>query len=168
MRVAVLWGALSMAFTGPAWAQKYDQSVQVETQAETIRGDVVRYVPSRLIVVRIDDGREVSYRLSPGLRVPANVQAGQRITLLTDRSADGSPTIVRRVSTSSGKPVSGRVEAYSAGKSITLLRADGIRTTYALNPLSQVPGDPLLGKRITIVPVDAREAVVQTITIREP
>jgi translation initiation factor IF-1 len=104
MRVAVLAGAFSMAFTVVASAQTYDQSVQVEMKAETIRGDVVRYVPGRMVVVRIEDGREVSYRLPQGLKVPANVKVGQKITLLTDRSADGSPTIVKRMTTTSGKP----------------------------------------------------------------
>lgn len=171
MRVAVLLGAFSMALTGVASAQTYDQTVQIEMKAETISGDVVRYVPGRMVVVRIDDGREVSYRLSQGLRVPANVQVGQKITLLTDRSADGSPTIVKLMTTTSLKPeghFSGQVEAYTAGKSITLLRADGSRMTYAITPQSRVPADPLIGKRITIVPVDPRERVVQTITIREP
>jgi hypothetical protein len=168
MRTSVLLGALSLAFTGLAAAQTYDQTVMVETQAETLRGDVVRYQPGRVIVVRIDDGREITYRLSPRLAVPASVKVGQPVTLLTDRSADGSPTIVRRVTTTGGNPISGRVEAYAAGKSITLLRADGSRNTYAIDPQSRVPADPLLGKQITLVPIDASELVVQTITIRQP
>jgi hypothetical protein len=31
-----------------------------------------------------------------------------------------------------------------------------------------VPGDVMIGKSITIVPVNPQEAVVQTITIRQP
>jgi len=288
MRISVSLGALSIALASVASAPTHGAAAQVET-VTTISGDVVRYEPGRVIVVRGSDGREVAYTLSPRIALPAQVKVGQRVTLHTERSADGSPTTVSRIVTTSVTPqgnvqtttdetrttaagattksrittisgevmqyepgrtivvrepgrevvtytlapdasvpadiqvgktvtlyaepeadgststvrrvlttsvtpeggtkstteetrtsasgstttttttsIAGTVEAYTAGKSITLLRSDGSRVTYTITPQSNVPQSVLIGKPITIVPVDPREYVVRTITVREP
>ena len=48
-----------------------------------------------------------------------------------------------------------------------MLRSDGSRVTYVISPQSTVPEGLVIGKTITIVPVDPREQVVRTITVRE-
>ena len=288
MRISVSLGALSIALASVASAPTHGAAAQVET-VTTISGDVVRYEPGRVIVVRGSDGKEVAYTLSPRVALPAQVKVGQRVTLHTERSADGSPTTVSRIVTTSVTPqgnvqtttdetrttaagattksrittisgevmqyepgrtivvrepgrevvtytlapdasvpadiqvgktvtlyaepeadgntstvrrvlstsvtpeggtkstteetrtsasgstttttttsIAGTVEAYTAGKSITLLRSDGTRVTYTITSQSKVPQSVLIGKPITIVPVDPREYVVRTITVREP
>lgn len=288
MRLSVLSGALAIALVGVASAQTYNQAAQVETRTVTISGDVVRYEPGRVIVVRGQDGKEVTYTLSPSITVPADVQVGKKVTLYTERGADGTPTTVSRVVTTSVTPegnvkattdetrktasgevtktrsttitgevvkyepgqtivvrepsskvvtytlapdvsvppdiqvgrkvtlyaepsadggatlvkrvtttsvtpegrtrstteetrtnasgsttttttttVSGKVDAYTAGKSITVLRSDGSRVTYGITSLSSVPEGLVIGKTIVIVPVNPREQVVRTITVRE-
>jgi hypothetical protein len=289
MRLSVFLGALSIALASFVSAQTYNEAAQVETKTVTISGDVVRYEPGQVIVIRGIDNKEVSYTLSSSIALPGDLQVGQKVTLYTDRSADGSPTtvsrivtttvtsegkvkattdetrttasgdvtrsrtttisgevvkyepgqaivvrdpsrrlvtytlaadasvpadiqvgkkvtlytesaadgsatMVKRVTTTSVTPqgrtkstteetrtdaagstttttttdISGRVEAYTAGKTITMLRTDGSRVTYTINSQSTVPGDVVIGKTITIVPSNSPDHVVETITIREP
>jgi hypothetical protein len=287
MKLSVLLGTFLIA--GVASAQTYN-ATPVETKTVTISGDVVRYEPGKVIVVRGEDGKEVAYTLSPRIAVPADVQVGQKVTLHTEYSAGGQPTTVSRIVTTSltsegkvkvqtddtrtsasgrrimkrtttisgevvkyepgqaivvreptrgvvtytlapnasvpadiqvGKNVtlytepgldgnartitrvttttsvtpegrtkstteetrtdasgstttttttniSGRVDTYTAGKSITVLRSDGTRATYLITSQSSVPENLMIGKTITLVPVNPREQVVQTITISQP
>jgi hypothetical protein len=165
-----------------------------KTRVTTTSGEVVKYEPGRAIVVREPSRGVVTYTLGPDVSVPADIQVGKQVTLITEPGAEGGATTVRRVTTTSVTPegrtkstteetrtdpagstttttttnISGRVEAYTAGKSITVLRSDGSRLNYSITSLSSVPEDLVIGKTITIVPVNPREQVVQTITIREP
>lgn len=166
-----------------------------KTRTTTLSGEVVKYEPGRAIVVREPSRGVVTYTLGPDVSVPADIQVGKQVTLVTEPGVEGGATTVRRVTTTSVTPegrtkstteetrtdpagsttttttttnISGRVEAYTAGKSITVLRSDGSRVNYSITSLSSVPEDLVIGKTITIVPVDPREQVVQTITIREP
>jgi hypothetical protein len=289
MRLSVFLGVLSVALAGVASAHTHNDGAQVATKTVTISGDVVRYEPGQVIVIRGQDGKDIAYTLSPRIKVPADVQVGQKVTLYTERSASGSPTTVSRIvttsitsegkvkvqtddtrTTASGRrtemrtttingelvkydpgqaivvrdpsrgvvtytlapnasvpadiqvgqnvtlytepgadgnartitrvtttsvtpegetkttteetrtdasgatttttttQVSGRVETYTAGKSITVLRSDGSLATYVITSQSRVPQDLVTGKTITLVPINPREDVVQTITIREP
>jgi hypothetical protein len=290
MRLSVSLAALSIAFVSVASAQTYNEGARVETKTVTISGDVVRYEPGQVIVIRGQDGKEITYTLSPRIKVPPDVQVGQKVTLYTEHGASGSPTTVSKVvttsitsegkvkvqtddtrTTASGKRtqkhtttingevvkyepgqaivirepsrgvvtytlapnasvpgdiqvgknvtlytepgvdgtartitrvttttsvtpegrtkstteetrtdasgstttttttnISGRVDTYTAGKSITVLRSDGTRETYLITSQSSVPENVMIGKTITLVPVNPREQVVQTITIREP
>jgi len=165
-----------------------------KTRVTTTSGEVVKYEPGPAIVVREPSRGVVTYTLGPDVSVPADIQVGKQVTLITEPGAEGGATTVRRVTTTSVTPegrtkstteetrtdpagstttttttnISGRVEAYTAGKSITVLRSDGSRVNYSITSLSSVPEDLVIGKTITIVPVNPREQVVQTITIREP
>jgi hypothetical protein len=49
-----------------------------------------------------------------------------------------------------------------------VLRSDGSLVTYSITSQSSVPGNVVIGKPITIVPVNPGDTVVQTITIRQP
>jgi hypothetical protein len=164
------------------------------TSTTTISGEVVKYEPGRTIVVREPGHKVATYTLAADASVPADIRLGENVTLLTEPVADGRSRLVRRVTTTSITPagrtqstteetrtdrsgvtttttttnLAGRVEAYTAGKTITVLRSDGSRATYSINSASSVPGEVEIGKTITIIPVDPREYVVQTITIRQP
>jgi hypothetical protein len=142
-----------------------------------INGEVVRYEPGRVIVVRSRDKGEVSYTLMPSLTVPSDVQVGRTVTLYTEPGEDGA-TLVKRVTTTSVTPsgnvqrtteetrtspsgerttettttVSGTVQAYEPSKSITVTRADGTQVTYMINDESQLPTGIAVGRRVTIYP----------------
>ena len=63
--------------------------------------------------------------------------------------------------------VSGTVDAYEAGKTLTVTRSDGSKVTYLLNRKSKVPAGLLIGKTVSILPVattDSAEPVAQTVT----
>ena len=62
---------------------------------------------------------------------------------------------------------SGKVEAYEAGKTLTLTRVDGSKVTYVIDAKSKVPVDLVIGQTVSIQPVAASgpgERVAQTIT----
>jgi len=61
----------------------------------------------------------------------------------------------------------GKVAAYEAGKTLTITRADGTKSTYLLNDKSAVPVDLVVGKSVTILPLATNnpgEPIAQTIT----
>ncbi len=164
----------------------------------TVVGDVIRYEPGRVIVVRGTDDREVSYNLTGNVAIPADVRVGRRVTLYTEPGRDGGTQLVSRVTTTSITPegnverttedtrttpyggttttstttVSGRVDAYVPGKTLTITRADGTKATYVITGTSTVPADLALGKTIAIVPVTTVNAngdlVVRTISYVKP
>lgn len=169
------------------------QTTKTETKYATVDGDVVRYEPGHVIVVRGADNKEITYTLTPAVTVPAEVKVGRRVTLFTEPGADGTTQLVSRVTTTSVMPdgdvkrttedtrhlgtgatsvttttsISGKVEAYEAGKTLTLSRSDGSKVTYVINPKSKVPADLMIGKTVTIQPMATSgpgEPVAQTIT----
>jgi hypothetical protein len=169
------------------------QTTQTQTQYVTVDGEVVRYEPGRVIVIRGADQKEVSYALSPAIVVPAEVKIGRRVTLFTEAGPDGKTQLVSRVTTMSVTPegqvkrttedtrtspagvttkttttnISGKVMSYETGKAVTITKADGTKATYLLNEKSKVPSDLVVGKTITILPLTTttpEETVVETIT----
>jgi hypothetical protein len=161
-----------------------------KTQETTISGEVVRYQPGRTIVLRQPDRKVVTYALAPNVALPADVKVGRKVTLFTEPGTGGTTLVSRVVSTSvtpegnikrtteetrttaSGATtrttttdISGRVEAYESGKTLTILRSDGSKVTYMLNGQSQVPADLAIGKAVTIlVQGSPGEPVAQTVT----
>jgi hypothetical protein len=154
---------------------------QTQTEVVTpvvITGEVVRYEPGRVIVVRSADKGEISYTLMPSLTVPADVQVGRTVNLYTE-AGEGGTTLVKRVTTTSVTPsgqvkrtteetrtsptgeqttrtttkISGTVQAYEAGKSITLTQADGTQVTYVINETSQLPEGIAIGRRVILYPM---------------
>ena len=164
----------------------------------TVVGDVIRYEPGRVIVVRGSDNREVSYNLTGDVTIPADVRVGRRVTLYTEPGPHGGTQVVTRVTTTSITPegnvqrttedtrttpsgtttttttttVTGRVEAYVPGRTLTITRADGTQATYIITGTSSIPADLAPGKTIAIVPVttlnENGELVVRTITYVKP
>jgi hypothetical protein len=171
--VALLTGS---ALGASAQTQTSTETTRTEVKPIVITGEVVRYEPGHVIVVRSSNG-EVSYTLMPSLTVPAEVQVGRTVSLYTEPGEDGN-TIVKRVTTTSVMPsgqvkrttettrtsptgetttqtsttTSGTVEAYVAGKSITVIRPDGTQVTYIINDQSQMPTGIAVGRHVTIYP----------------
>ena len=175
-----------------ASGQALAQTTQTETKYVTVDGEVVRYEAGRVIVIRGADNKEITYTLSPSIVVPVEVKVGRRVMLYTEPGKDGATQLVSRVTTTSvtsdgnvkrttedtrtlpsgattrttTTSISGRVEAYEAGKTLTITRPDGSRVTYVINDKSMVPADLVIGKTVSILPLTSGsgEPVAQTIT----
>jgi hypothetical protein len=194
MKLTVLIAGVCISAGSVAASQALAQTTQTVTKTVTVDGDVVRYEAGHLIVIRGADNKEVTYTLSPGVVLPAEVQIGRRVTLYTEPGSDGKTQLVSRVTTTSVTPegnvtsttedtrrlpsgvttrttttnVSGRVEAYEAGKTLTITRSDGSKVTYVINEKSQVPAGLVIGKTVSIMPLETSgtgEPVAQTITV---
>lgn len=164
---------LSFATTGAAWSQT-ETTTRVEVKPTTITGEVIRLEPGKTIVVR-SGNEEVTYVLAPGVTVPSEVQVGQSVSLQVEPGPAGA-SVVKRVKTTSVTPegqikertettrtdalgqtthtrttVSGRVEAYMPGKSVTVINSKGERVTYVLSSESQVPAEVVMGKEVTVL-----------------
>ena len=191
LNVIVAGLCTSVALLAPG--QAFAQATPTEPKYVTVDGEVVRYEAGRVIVIRGADNKEIVYTLSPSLVVPAEVKVGRRVTLFTEPGRDGATQLVSRVTTTSVTAegaikrttedtrilpsgattlttttnISGKVQAYEAGKTLTLMRADGSKVTYLINDQSNVPGDLVVGKEVSILPVVSTvpgETVAQTIT----
>jgi hypothetical protein len=145
-------------------------------------GRVIRYEPGRVIVIRPADpagSADVTYTLTPDVSIPPDVKVGSDITVSTEAGPDGQTQIVKRVTTTSVTPeghvkqtteatryspdgtrqqtttttINGTVQAYEAGKMLTLVQPDGTRVTYLITNESRVPEGMAVGKTVTLVPV---------------
>lgn len=187
MKLTMFLAGVCIGLAAVASAQT---STKVETKLVTVDGEVIRYEPGKVIVIRSADNKEVSYTLSPEVTVPAEVAIGRRVTLYTAPSMGGTSTVTKVITTSvtpdgstkrtteetktdaSGvttktttTEITGKVEAYESGKTLTVLRSDGSRVTYLINAKSQLPSDLAIGKTVKIIPLGSSpQAVVQTVT----
>ena len=193
MKVSVLIAGLCISIAPAASVKAAAQTTQTGTKYVTVEGEVVRYEAGRVIVIRGTDNKETTYTLSPSIVVPAEVQVGRRITLFTEPGKDGKTQLVSRVTTTSvtsegdvkrttedtrhlpsgattrttTTTITGKVEVYEAGKTLTITQADGSKVTYVINEKSKVPADLVIGKTVSILPLATAgpgEPVVQTIT----
>jgi hypothetical protein len=193
MKASILIVGLCISIAPAALVKASAQTTQTATKYVTVEGEVVRYEPGQVIVIRGADNKETSYTLSPGIVVPEEVQVGRRITLFTEPGSDGAKQLVTRVTTTSvtsegdvkrttedtrhlpsgattrttTTTITGKVEGYEAGKTLTVTQADGSKVTYAINEKSKVPADLVIGKTVTILPLataGAAQPVAQTIT----
>ncbi len=193
MKTHVFVAGLCLSVAAATSSQAFAQTTQTETRYVTVDGEVVRYEPGKVIVIRGADSKEVVYNLSPGIVMPAEVTVGRRVTLYTEPRAGGGTQVVSRVTTTSVTPegnvkrttedtrvlpsgatskttttnITGKVEAYEAGKTLTITRGDGSKVTYLINKTSKVPADLVIGKTVTILPLattDPGDPIAQTIT----
>jgi hypothetical protein len=193
MKLSVLIAGVCISVAPAASGQALAQPAQTETKYVTVEGEVVRYVAGHVIVIRGTDNKEVTYTLSPSIVVPEEVQVGRRIMLFTEPGKDGATQLVSRVTTTSvtsegdvkrttedtrhlpsgattrttTTTITGKVEVYEAGKTLTLTQDDGSKVTYVINEKSKVPADLVIGKTVSIVPLATAgpgEPVAQTIT----
>ena len=64
--------------------------------------------------------------------------------------------------------INGTVQAYEAGKTLTLVQPDGTRVTYLITNESRLPEGMAIGKTVTIVPVlDAKGRPVADVVTYE-
>jgi hypothetical protein len=193
MKIKVFVAGLCISVAPVASAVVFAQATQTETKYVTVDGDVVRYDPGKVIVIRGADNKEIVYNLSPGIVMPAEVTVGRRVTLYTEPASNGGTQVVSRVTTTSVTPegnvkrttedtrvlpsgattkttttnITGKVAAYESGKTLTLTRSDGSKVTYLINSDSKVPADLVVGKTVTVLPLatnDPGEPIAQTIT----
>jgi hypothetical protein len=193
MKSAMLLAGLCICVAPALSGRAFAQTTQTETKYVTIDGEVVRYDAGRVIVIRGVDNKEIIYTLSPSIVVPPDVKIGRRVTLYTEPGRDGGTQLVSRVTTTTITPegnvkrttedtrhlpsgttsrttttnTSGKVEAYEAGKTLTVTRADGSKVTYVINEKSKVPDDLMIGKTVSILPLSTTgtgDPVAQTIT----
>jgi hypothetical protein len=156
----------------------------------TVVGEIVRYEPGHVIVLRDVGNKEVSYTLTPSVTMPTGVEVGRRVTLYTTRGDDGSSTVTR-VSTSvtpegnlqrtvertrtnaSGETtrttttsINGTVQSYEPGRSVTITRDDGSQVTYMINDRTHLPEGLAVGRTIMLRPAVVADAsrVADTIT----
>jgi hypothetical protein len=150
--------------------------VQAQTDvvvAPLATGEVIRYEPGRLLVIR-SEGRELTYNLTPDLVLPAEVRLGRNVTVQTERSQDGN-TNVTRVTTTSLTPegqvqrtteetrvgssgvvrrktttVSGEVVSLDPGRNIVIRSSSGEDVTLALRPGLALPAETRIGQRVTL------------------
>jgi hypothetical protein len=194
MKMKVLVAGLCISAAPVASVLAFAQTTtQAETKYVTVDGDVVRYEPGKLIVVRGADNKEASFVLSPSVVMPMEVAVGRRVTLFTQPGPDGSTQVVSRVTTTSVTPegnlkrttedtrvlpsgatekttttnISGKVAAYETGKTLTITRSDGSQATYLVTDKTKIPTDLVVGKTVTILPLatnDPGEPVAQSVT----
>jgi len=152
-----------------------DTTTTTTTTTGAATGEVIRYEPGRTIVLR-SQGREVNYVLRPEVTVPAEIQVGRTATVQYEPGPDGT-SMVKRVTTTSVDPqgqvkrttettrtdpyggtarttttttLSGRVEAYVPGRSVTVIDSSGNRATYMLSAETPMPAEMLMGKEVTV------------------
>ena len=169
-RILVVAGLLVAAAPVAAHAQQ----TEVVVAPVVVTGEVIGYEPGRTIVIK-SDGRDVSYALTPELSLPAEVQLGRRVTVHSERGADGTARVTRVVTTSltpegqvqrtteetrvgdSGlvtqkkTTVTGEVVSFVPGKTIVVRRNPGDDVTMALGSSVQMPpGEVQVGQRVTL------------------
>jgi hypothetical protein len=153
----------------------YTQQAEVVVAPVVVSGEVTRFEPGRIIVVK-SEGREVTYALTPDLAIPAEVQLGRRVSVHTERGPDGTTHVTRVVSTtltpegqvqrttdetrvgSSGvvsekrtTTVSGEVMSFVPGKTIVVRRSPGDDVSLALGTNVVLPsGDVQIGQHVTL------------------
>lgn len=185
--VAVLAGAATVAPSLSTTAVADDKPV-------VVMGEIVRYEPGHVIVLRNATNQEVSYTLTPSVTVPEGVAVGRRVTLYTNRGDDGSSTVTRittsvtpegnvqrtvertrtnaegDTATSTSTNIIGTVKTYEPGRSVTITREDGSQYTYMINERTHFPSDLAVGRTIVVHPMtvnDSADRVADTITYTE-
>jgi len=154
MKMSAAFVVALLATGAVASTPAYSQTTVTTDQPTIVMGEVVRYEPGRIIVLRNAENNEVTYMLTPKIMVPAGVAVGRPVTLYTTHGEDGAWTVTR-VSTSvtpegnvqrtvertrtnaegettrsTSTEVIGTVRGFEPGHSITVVRPDGTEVTY--------------------------------------
>ena len=167
--------------------------VAADDRPVTVVGEIVRYEPGHVIVLRDSANKEISYTLTPSVTVPTGVEVGRRVTLYTTRGTDGSSTVTRvstsvtpegnvqrtvekthtnamgETSHSTSTNIVGTVKAYEPGHSVTVTREDGTQVTYMVNDRTHLPEGLAVGRTILLRPATVTDnaKVADTITYTE-
>ena len=142
-----------------------DYKSTTTTESTTVQGEVVSVDAGKTIVVRKDNGEQVTYQLGSDVAVPAEAQVGKVVVLQMDRP---NSTVVKRVTTSSVGPFTKRVEetsipgtdrtattttytvkGFEPGRTLTLVGPDGKVMTLNIDAQSQIPATIAVGSAVT-------------------
>src|SRR5258708_33328132 len=93
--LAVAVVSTGVLVSAPAYVAADDKPI-------TVVGEIVRYEPGHVIVLRDTGNKEVTYTLAPSLTIPTGVEVGRRVTRYTARGDHGAVTGTR--ATTSGTP----------------------------------------------------------------
>ena len=194
MKLTVLIAGLCIGAAPVASSYALTHNPQSTTRYVTVDGEVVRYTPGKVIVLRGTDGKEMVYTLPATVTVPTDVRVGRHVTLYTEPGEDGGTQLVTRVVTTTVTPegniqkttedtrtspsgvttkttttqITGTVQAYEPGRTLTITRADGTQKVYQITNASMVPEDLVIGKAVSIVPTATGELVIRTVTYTKP
>ena len=194
MKLRVLIAGLCIGAAPVASTYALAHLTQSTTRYVTVDGEVVRYQPGKVIVIRGEDGREMVYTLPATVTVPTDVRVGRHVTLYTEPGEDGGTQLVSRVVTTTVTPegnikkttedtrtspsgvttkttttqITGTVQAYEPGRTLTITRADGTQRVYQITGTSVLPEDLVVGKSVSIVPAANGELVIRTVTYTKP
>jgi membrane carboxypeptidase/penicillin-binding protein len=107
--------------------------------------------------------RDIEDRIDAYIAMASVTPGGndQRTTQDTETLPSGATTSTTTAS------IPGKVEAYEAGKTLTITRSDGSRVNYVITGASSVPTDLAIGKTVSILPLTtpgSAEPVAQAIT----
>lgn len=89
---AVVLGCCAAVVLAQSQSQK-----KVPAVPATVVGEVVRYEPGKIIVIKTEKKEEVPYPLVEGLKVPSGVGFGSSVTLYTEPGEGGVETVKRIV-----------------------------------------------------------------------
>jgi hypothetical protein len=163
----------------------------VQKKTTTVVGNVVSFEPGKTIVLRKSTGESVTFELAPSAVVPADVQVGKQVTLYTMPGQQGGTAVVSRVTTTSLTPegdvkttteetrrepsgattkttttnVKGRVQTFTPGKTITLIKEDGSAVTFTVPERARIAPEVAVGKTVTIT-MGPDGSVVETIVVQ--
>jgi len=159
-----------------------------------VMGEIVRYEPGHVIVLRDSSNKEVTYNLAPSVTVPTGVEVGRHVTLYTNHASDGSWTVTRgstsmtpegnvqrtverthtnaagdTTRTMTTSTIDGTVQAYEPGRSLTITREDGSEVTYHITERTHLPADLAVGRTIMLRPATGSDnsLVADTVTYTE-
>jgi hypothetical protein len=171
-------GIVALGLTAMTWAIIGTSASTVLAQQPDIGiGEVVHLERGKLIVVRTPLG-ETSYTLSPTVFVPADLAVGKGVSIefepgttgnqvrkLSTTTATFSPGTTTETFTQVTRPedmgtatlvpatvpiVTGTVQSYVPGESVTIRDSKGSRFTYVLARDGGVPKYVIRGKRVTV------------------
>lgn len=170
-RAAVVAGFLLAA--APAAQAQVTETQTIVAAPVMVTGEVVRYEPNKILVIRTAGGKETTYNVAAGLSMPAGVQVGRTVNVFTARPGDANVTRVTTTTvTSDGQvkktteetqvdstgavrkttttEITGEVVRYTPGRTVVVKRTDGTESTFSLAPTTVVPADVQVGKQITL------------------
>src|SRR5689334_7366779 len=104
MKLRYLLTGLCLGLTPMATGHALAYSNQTTPRYVTIDGEVIRYEPGHVIVIRKADNKEALYTLAPAATLPDDIRVGRHVTLYTEPGEDGGTQIVTRVTTTTVTP----------------------------------------------------------------
>lgn len=137
--------------TSQTTVQSSAEGTMTTSKTTTFAGEIVSYEPGQTIVLKQPDSQVVTYTIGPSAVVPAEVQIGRRVSVVTEVSPSGTLLVTSLTpETTQITTAYGTVTAYEPGKKVTVIQPDKKTVTYVVDSASEVPKDFAVGKKVTI------------------